>query len=137
MKAKPPFDLETDGLSACGIWVRRQRPSASLADEALSLAQVLQTWNLMETMDIEHYHCAYAEISGPDLQPTWVYLVEIKGRRTPEAFVLSSHPLSQVADGDLVRLVALVQPTGHLIPGALVETRSARRMLWPKPAIAR
>lgn len=130
--------IDTSGLAAAGLWIRRQRGAPALTDEALSLAQVLQTWNLGQAMQLDRYQVSYAEVSSPDLQPTWVYLVELLGRRADAgAGLFLSHPLSQVAQEEAVRIVALVQPPDFLIPGALVETAERRRMLWLQAALVR
>ena len=88
-------------------------------------------WNLSAAMSVDRYDVCYAEVSGPDLRPTWVYLVELIGRPVdPPDALLPTHPLGQVEPTETVRLVALVRPPDFLIPGALVETAQRRRMLW-------
>lgn len=129
--------MDTSGLSSAGIWVRRLRGAPSLTEEALSLSHVLQTWDLNHTMQVNGYRTAYAEVSSPDLQPTWVYLIELLGRRAGGAELLSRHPLSHVSPGEAVRLVALVQPPDFLVPGAIVESEGRRRMLWLQAALVR
>lgn len=119
-----------DGLAAAGVWVRRRRSSPSVTDEALSLAHVWDMWNLSATMSVDRYDVGYAEVSGPDLHPTWLYLVEIVGRRADSPVtLLATHPLGRVRPAEAVRMVALVQPPDFLIPGVLVETADGRRML--------
>lgn len=125
-----PMQMDTAGLSNAGLWVRRMRHVPSLADEAICLAQVLQTWALDESMNIDDVSSAHAEVSSPNLQPTWIYLIEINGTRTNGPELPPNHPLSQVAPGEQVRLLALVQPPDYLIPGVLVEANDQRRMLW-------
>lgn len=129
MKAIKPR-LDTDGLSECGLWVRRLRPAPGLVEEAGALCQVIQTWNLWSMMDVDRYDCAFAEVSAPDLPPAWVYLVELVGRRTEGPPLIPNHPLSRVPRGEPVRLVALVRPDTLEIPGALVEAGVERRLLW-------
>lgn len=136
MKAGKLSAVDTAGLSAAGIWVRRLRQASTVADEALSIAHVLQLWDLSDAMDLSHYDATYAEVSGPDLHPTWVFLVELIGRRIDDRFFFSNHPLSQVGVGEEARIVAIVQPPDFFIPGALVETESHRRMIWLQPVPA-
>jgi hypothetical protein len=127
--------MDVDGLAEAGLWVRRQRSVPSLTDEVLSLSQVMQIWDLGRTMAVDRYHVGYAEVSSPDLQPAWVYLVELEGRRESGEPLLPSHPLSQADPGEPVRLLALVQPPDFLVPGALVEVPGRRRrMLWLQAA---
>lgn len=121
--------INTLGLSAAGLWVRRVRPAPSLQDEALCLARVSHTWNLSETMEIDGHTSLYAQVSGHGLDPTWVYLVELTGRRA-DSSLLPNHPLSQAAPGEDVRLLAVVQPPDLLIPGVYAEGFGWRRMLW-------
>jgi len=127
--------METDGLSAAGIWVRRWREPVSVSGEIMALANVLQTWNLNSTMAILTYDSAYAEISGPDLQPTWVYLVELVGHRAHPDPLITNHPLSQVELDDPTRLLAVVAPSDFSCLGALIETEGSRRMIWVSPAV--
>ncbi len=137
MKAGKVPPIDTTGLSDSGLWVRRMRIAPSLADEAICLAQVLHVWNVHENMEIATYNAVYAEVSGPDLPPTWVYLVELIGRRSDGEFLFSGHPLSQVAIGQETRILAIVEPRDLLIPGALVETEDRRRMIWLQAALLR
>ncbi len=137
MKRQPVPRLETDGFSRAGLWVRRLRSAPSLTEEALSLAQVLHTWNLTDLMQIAEYRSHYAEVSSPALQPTWVYLVELTGRPSDERPLPPNHPLSRASPCDEVRIVALVQPPDFHIPGALVETPAERRLLWLQEAAGR
>lgn len=130
MWEKPPDRIDTLGLSAAGIWVRRVVKSPSLTEEALSLAQVMETWELPELMSIESYRCEYVEVGGPELPPTWVYLVELIGRRTSRRLLVSSHPLSPIAVNGEVRLLALVRPEADQVLGVLCETPGSRRLLW-------
>jgi hypothetical protein len=127
--------IETDGLSEAGIWVRRWREPVSVSDEIWALANVLQTWNLNRTMSILTYESAYVEISGPDLQPTWVYLIELVGHRAYADPLINNHPLSQVGLDDPARVLAVVEPNSHACLGALIETRKKRRMIWVQPAV--
>lgn len=126
--------LDIAGLGAAGLWVRRQAELPHLADEALGLSELVRTWQLKEHMSFDHVGSAYAEVSSPDLAPIWVFLIELTGQRLEAAAVLASHPLSQVEPGTDVRLLALVQPPALWIPGVLVETPAARRMLWLRPS---
>lgn len=135
MKAGKNPMIDTTGLSNSGLWVRRMRTAPSLSEEALSLAQVLQVWDLNENMDIDKFDATYAEISGPDLHPTWVYLVELTGRRAQGGFLFHNHPLSQVEVGEEARILAIVEPKDFMIPGALVETVNHRRMIWLQSAV--
>lgn len=128
--------LDTTGLSASGIWVRRVRNHHALSDEALSLAYVMQTWDFSESMIIDSYGATYAEISGPDLLPTWVYLIQLVGWRAETGHLFPNHPLSHVQPGEEVRVTAIVLPSDFLIPGALVETAQRRRMIWLQTALA-
>lgn len=122
--------IDTTGLAAAGIWVRRLRPSPSLADEALSLAHVVKTWQLSDHLSIHHYDAVFAEVSSPGLTPTWNYLVELVGRRATYESLIVNHPLSQVDPDEEVRILAIVMPPDFLIPVLLVETETRRRMLW-------
>jgi hypothetical protein len=122
--------LETDGLSACGVWVRRQRSAPSLLGEALCLSQVLQTWNLSHCMTLDRYGSVYAEISSGEITPRWVYLVEVIGHRLSSRPQIGTHPLSQVEPFEEVRIVAVVEPEALRIHGALVETERRRRLIW-------
>jgi hypothetical protein len=81
-------------------------------------------------MSVDQFAVCYAEVSGPDLQPTWLYLVELTGRRAESPIeLLATHPLGLVHPAQAVRMVALVQPPDFLIPGILVETADGLRML--------
>lgn len=122
--------IDTTGLAAAGIWVRRLRPSPSLADEALSLAHVMKTWQLSDHLSLHHYAALYAELSSPGLPPTWNYLVELVGRRATYDSLIVNHPLSQVDPDEEVRILAIVLPPDFLIPALLVETELRRRILW-------
>ncbi|HYF91924.1 MAG TPA: hypothetical protein VD969_06735 [Symbiobacteriaceae bacterium] len=122
--------IETTGLSAAGLWVRRQLPIPCLTDEALCLAEVQHLWNLHGLMSIDHVGSAFAEVSSPEMPPTWVYLLELVGRRLRGGNLVANHPLSQLSEGEEVRLLALVQPPDFVVPGVLVETAARRRMLW-------
>lgn len=137
MAARRNEPINTLGLAASGIWVRRQVSSPSISDEALSVAQVLQTWNLKDLMSLDQYHGAYAEVSGPHLEPCWVYLIDLQGRRTSDHSLLAHHPLAACANGQAVRLLAIVEPGEFKMLGALVETNQGRRLLWlleePRP----
>lgn|GEM_PF-5013990 len=122
--------LDTTGLSASGIWVRRQRPMPGLADEAVCLHHVMQTWDLHDRIRLDHVNSAYAEVSGLDWPPTWAYLIEVVGQKVPGDGLVLNHPLSQVADDEPVRLLAVVHPEELRVMGALVETRTQRRTVW-------
>jgi hypothetical protein len=130
MAAKQTEPIKTLGLAASGIWVRRQVSSPSLSDEALSLAQVLQIWNLKDLMSLDQYRGAHAEVSGPNLEPCWVYLIELQGHRIGNQGIFAQHPLATCANGQPVRLLALVEPGEFKVLGALVETKGGRRLLW-------
>jgi len=126
--------IETEGLSSAGIWVRRWREPVSVTDEIWALANVLQTWNLNLTMSLGTYESAYVEISGPDLQPMWVYLIELVGHRIAEEdTVITNHPLSRVNLGDKVRVLAVVDLNATICLGALIETSDSRRMICVMP----
>lgn len=129
--------IDTSGLGACGIWVRRISRPLSLADEALGLTQVMQTWNLSRWMEIEQHHGYQVEVSGPHLQPTWVWLFELSGTRLMAGYLLPNHPLSGVALGEMLRLLPLVQPDASLILGALIETEHRRRLIWLQGELSR
>jgi hypothetical protein len=122
--------MDTIGLSVSGIWVRRMKSASSITDEALSLAQVLQLWNLTHTMQVDEYHTLQAEVCYAHLAPTWIYLVELIGSAAVNEPLVQSHPLSQVAAHEPVRVLAMVHPPDYLVRGALVETERRRRMLW-------
>lgn len=127
--------IETEGLSAEGIWVRRWREPVSLSGEIWALANVLQTWNLNRTMSILTYESAFVEISGPNLQPTWVYLIELVGHRAQCDPLISNHPLSRVELDDAARVLAVVDPMAFSCLGALIETAESRRMIWVSPTV--
>lgn len=128
--------IETTGLSTSGLWVRRQQSVPCLTDEALCLAEVQHLWNLHGLMTFDRVGSAYAEVSSPDLPPDWIYLLEIIGRRLRAGGQLvPNHPLSHVAEGEEVRLLALVQPPDLRVPGILVETPFSRRMLWVRSTL--
>ncbi|HWI53033.1 MAG TPA: hypothetical protein VNT01_12915, partial [Symbiobacteriaceae bacterium] len=118
-------------------WVRRQLPIPCLTDEALCLAEVQHLWNLHGLMSLDQVSSSYAEVSSPELPPTWVYLLELTGRRLRSGDLVANHPLSQMAEGEELRLLALVQPPDLFVPGVLVETAQRRRMLWLATATAR
>lgn len=80
-------------------------------------------------MEIEAHTSLHAQVSGHGLDPTWVYLVELTGRRA-DGPLLPHHPLSQAAPDEHVRLLAVVQPPDLLIPGVYAEGFGWRRMLW-------
>jgi hypothetical protein len=129
--AKPQLRrIDTTGLSTAGLWVRRQQPIPCLTDEALCLAEVQHLWNLHGLMSFDEVCSVYAEVSSPDMAPTWLYLLSVVGRRLRPEPLVGNHPLSHVKEGEEVHLLALVQPPDLLIPGALVETAERRRMLW-------
>jgi hypothetical protein len=129
--AKPKLcRLDTTGLSTAGLWVRRQLPIPCLTDEALCLAEVQHLWNLHGLMSFDEVRSVYAEVSRPDTEPRWFYLLSVTGRRLRPEPLVANHPLSHVNEGEEVHLLALVQPPDLLIPGALVETAEHRRMLW-------
>jgi hypothetical protein len=129
--------LDIAGLSAAGLWVRRQLPVPCLTDEALCLAEVQHTWDLHGQISFDDVASAYAEVSSPELAPTWVYLLELVGRRLRSAPLVANHPLCGVDEGEEVRLLALLQPPDLFIVGALVETSDQRRMLWLQPVSQR
>jgi hypothetical protein len=122
--------LDITGLSAAGLWVRRQLPVPCLTDEALCLAEVQHTWNLHGLLSFDAVASAYAEVSKPDLAPTWIYLLEVVGRRLGSAPLVANHPLCGIEEGEEIRLLALLQPPDLLIVGVLAETAGQRRMLW-------
>lgn len=122
--------INTAGLSHAGIWVRRQVPIPCLTDEALCLAEVQHLWNLHGLMSFDHVSSAFAEVSSPAMTPAWVYLLEVAGHRLRTGPLVANHPLSKVAEGEEVRLLALVQPPDLVVTGVLVETEERRRMLW-------
>lgn len=122
--------IDTTGLSAAGLWVRRQQPIPCLTDEALCLAEVQHLWNLNGLMSFDEVRCVNAEVSCPNMEPAWFYLLSVMGRRLRPEPLVGNHPLSHVKEGEEVHLLALVQPSDMLIPGALVETAERRRMLW-------
>ncbi|HWI66514.1 MAG TPA: hypothetical protein VNT75_32190 [Symbiobacteriaceae bacterium] len=131
--------IDTAGLSASGLWVRRQLPVPCLTDEALCLAEVQHLWNLHGLMSFDRVSSAFAEVSSPESAPEWLYLLEILGRRLAGdgGELVANHPLSHVEEGEEVRLLALVQPPDLMVPGALVETASTRRMLWLRATAVR
>lgn len=134
MAAQPKLRrIDISGLSTAGLWVRRQQPIPCLTDEALCLAEVQHMWNLHGLMSFDEVGCVYAEVSRPDMEPTWFYLLSVVGRRLRPEPLVGNHPLSHVNEGEEVHLLALVQPPDLLVPGALVETAGRRRMLWLSP----
>jgi hypothetical protein len=130
VKQQQSCRLETTGLSAAGLWVRRQTEIPSLAEEALCLSELMQTWDLSTYMSIDGVASSYAEVSRPGLDPAWIYLLEVTGRRNGGCVLLESHPLSQADPDEPVRLLALLGSPELLVLGALVETPTRRRMLW-------
>ena len=128
--------VDLSGFATAGLWVRRVRSIPSLSEEAISLAAVLQTWNLSREMMIGSHDGLSAEISGPDLQPLWVYMIEVAGFRTSREPLCLNHPLFEVQPDEPVRLVALVSPRDLLVIGVLVETAARSRMLWLRAALS-
>jgi len=121
--------LATEGLSAAGVWVRRQAPMPSLTDEALCLAEVMHAWNLRRLFSLELVHGVLAEVSRPGTAPSWLYLLELVGRKLRQVPLISNHPLSWVRLDEPVRLVALLDPGTRQVMGALVESGGNRRLL--------
>ncbi|HLN64347.1 MAG TPA: hypothetical protein VK464_22740 [Symbiobacteriaceae bacterium] len=126
----PQTRLDTDGFSAAGLWIRRQQGLLSLTAEARDLAELIATWQLNRYMTLDQVQGVYSEISCPGDEPRWVHLLEVAGRRIDRAVPLPTHPLAAVAPGEAVRLLAVVEPEGPFVPGALVETATQRRVLW-------
>ena len=126
----PPTRLDTDGFSAAGLWVRRQHGLLSLTAEARALAELTATWQLSRYMTLEQVQGVHSEISCPGDEPRWVHLLEVAGRRTTAMPPFPAHPLAGVLPGEAVRLLAVVEPEGPFVPGALVETATRRRVLW-------
>ncbi|HWI50758.1 MAG TPA: hypothetical protein VNT01_01285, partial [Symbiobacteriaceae bacterium] len=58
--------IDVTGLSAAGLWVRRQLPIPCLTDEALCLAEVQHLWNLHGLMSLDQVSSSYAEVSSPE-----------------------------------------------------------------------
>lgn len=130
--------IDLSGFATAGIWVRRVRSIPTLGEEAISLAAVMQTWNLADEMAMETYDGVYAEISGPDLQPTWVYMIELIGSRARRRRLCRNHPLCGLQRDEPVRLVAIVSDADFAVIGVMVETQEGqcRRMLWLQAAVA-
>lgn len=126
----PQTRLNTDGFSTAGLWVRRQQGLLSLTAEAQALAELIATWQLSRYMTLDQVQGVYGEISCPGDDPRWVHLLEVAGHRTERAVLLPTHPLAGVEPGEAVRLLAVVEPEGPFVPGALVETATQRRVLW-------
>lgn len=116
-------NLDTEGLNAAGLKVRRTAPTPPL-EEALSLAEVLGTWNLRAYLMLDSWQSLLAEVGT---QPTWVCLMEVRGRRTGGGVLLPSHPLSETGLGEPVRLLAVVS---EIVLGTLVEASGRRRIIW-------
>jgi hypothetical protein len=122
--------LDTTGFSSAGLWVRRQQGLLSLTTEALCLAELTSLWRLHHYMTLGHIHGAHAEISTPDDAPRWVHLLEVRGQRTDKPAPFPTHPLANIAPGTAVRLLAVVEPDGPFVPGALIETPHKTRVIW-------
>ena len=122
--------LDTTGFSSAGLWVRRQQGLLPLTTEALCLAELTSLWRLHHYMTLDQVQGAYAEISTRADAPRWVYLLEVQGERTTKPVPLPNHPLANIEAGTAVRMLAVLEPDGPFVPGALIETPNKSRVVW-------
>lgn len=113
--------VDISALKFAGLKVGRLRPSPSLTEEALSLATVLQTWNLADQVHIRHYDAAHARFLHPDGPVTPVYVIELIGQRISVDAQPAPHMLAYVPFLGVFRLLALVEPNSQEIIAALVQ----------------